>query len=110
MTGSRMRSDAPTPVGETVHLTFVGRPDGPNKGIKLYMNGVLVGSNPNYTALPRDILGDPVQDTPHARIDELLIYNRAMIDAEVLAHVQSTDPARLVNPVSVVLSPDKNFL
>jgi 6-phosphogluconolactonase (cycloisomerase 2 family)/Ca2+-binding RTX toxin-like protein len=96
-----------TPIGQRVHLTFVGS----SAGVSLYVNGVLAGSNSATIALPRTILGALANTAPDAVIDEVMIYARALPATEIRSHVQSVGlSGELNNPNAVVVSPDNKFV
>ena len=97
-----------TPLGQYTDITFVGDP---TTGVSLYVNGQLVGSNPNYISLPRNSLGYiSGAMEPYARVDEVVLYNRALSASELLTHLQTATPGSTTDPESIVLSPDSKFV
>ncbi len=91
-----------TPVGQYVNLTWEGDP---NTGVSIYLNGQLVGSNSNFMTLPRGSIGEGTTFAPNARLDEAILYRRALPAAELLTHVRSSAPTDLTDPVSLALRP-----
>jgi hypothetical protein len=81
------------PIGEWVDLVFVKTAS----EMKLYVNGVLKGTNPSTIALSRYQFGDLQIESPIAVVDEIVVYNRALSAGEVAAHfVAIPEPASLV--------------
>ncbi len=80
------------------HIVGVREVNGTNETLKLYVNGVLKGTNtytslsiiPNYWAIGR--LGGTAAYYYKGLIDEVKIYNRALTAAEVLAEYSGGSP------------------
>ena len=89
-------------VGRTVDLTFVGVP---GTGVSLYLNGQLIGTDSVFIPLARNTIGANSLLAPNVKMDEILLYNRALSPAEILSHVESSGIA-LVDPVAIQVSPD----
>ena len=90
------------PTGEFVHLTFVGIPSGLGKGISLYEDGILVGTNSNYMALPLWEIGS--FEPGNMVLDEVVIFNRALGDLEIRAHADAltAPPAVIPEPMTML--------
>jgi len=90
----RFTPDVLAPLQQWVHLVFVADP---TNGIDLYLNGVLAGTSPDYTPLPRDLLGG--SDAANMLLDEVVLYNRLLTPREVLHHASAVglpEPSTLV--------------
>ncbi|MFW6163761.1 MAG: LamG-like jellyroll fold domain-containing protein [Planctomycetota bacterium] len=82
---------ASAPLDEFIHLTYVGDPA---SGLSAYVNGELAGTNPAYIPLPLGTIG--AGDAAHALIDEVVIYDRALSQGEILDHMATIpEPATL---------------
>ena len=93
--GEELVDGVQCPVGQWVHIAVVlDYDESESKGIlKLYMDGGLVGTNPNVTICPamlpesnQNYLGKSQYADPalNGAIDDYRIYNRALSDLEIL--------------------------
>jgi hypothetical protein len=79
---------ATTPLDQWVHIAYVNRTAADR--ISLYVNGDLVGTRIDHFNLSRDQIGswsDTVPESPLAIMDEVVLYNRALSEVEIVAHV-----------------------
>jgi len=83
------------PLGRFVDLVYVKTAS----GMKLYMDGALVGSNSTPINLSRYQFGDTEGASPIAVVDEIVVYNRALSAAEIASH-----HASIPEPGSIVLA------
>ena len=68
---------------DVVYVNRVG------SGMSLYLDGQLVGTNPNSIALDRHQIGsnaDTVPESPLAIMNAAVLYDRALSPAEIAAH------------------------
>jgi hypothetical protein len=81
------------PIGQFIDLVYVKTA----AEMKLYVNGVLRGSNSSPIVLSRYQFGDTENESPLAVVDEIVVYNRALSAAEVASHFRAIpEPATLV--------------
>ncbi len=76
------------PLNEWGHITYVNR--AAEDRVSLYVNGDLVGTRIDHFNLSRDQIGswaDTIPESPLAIMDEVMLYSRALSDAEIKAHV-----------------------
>jgi hypothetical protein len=76
----------PTPLNQWMDVVYVNRV---GSGMSLYLDGQLVGTNPNSIVLDRYQIGshaDTVPESPLAIINAAVIYDRALSAAEIAAH------------------------
>ncbi len=84
-----------SPQDEFIHLVYVKTA----AEMQLYANGSLVGANSSTIALSRYQFGDNMAESPFAVVDEIVVYNRSLSQAEVLDHFRS-----IPEPSSVILA------
>jgi hypothetical protein len=80
----------PSPLNQWIDLVYVNHA---GSGMSLYLNGALVGTNPASIVLARDQIGsfaDTIPESPLAIMDEVVLYNRALSEAEISAHFAAT--------------------
>ncbi|MHC4557861.1 MAG: LamG domain-containing protein, partial [Planctomycetota bacterium] len=88
--------DLIVPEGEWMHLVWRN-----NAGtMTLFFNGKLMGSNSTGITFPRERIGagGAGWDELNAFLDEAVVFNRALTDADIIAHAQSAsllDPSAL---------------
>ena len=76
----------PTPFGQWMDVVYVNQV---GSGMSLYLDGQLVGTNPNSIALDRYQIGsnaDTVPESPLAIMNAAVLYDRALTPAEIAAH------------------------
>jgi len=81
-----------------MHLAF--RNDG--SGTQLFFDGVLVGTSTDMIDLPRlRIGGRGAGPADHLQgvLDEAVVFDRALADAEIFAHATTTFPMKATNPI-----------
>jgi len=79
------------PIDQFVHLAYVADP---TSGIKLYMDAQLAGTNPTFIPLPMGSIG--AGDCAYMLLDEVVIYDRALSQAELALHASTIpEPATL---------------
>jgi hypothetical protein len=70
--------------------------------VSLYINGRLAGTRIDHFNLSRDQIGswaDAIPESPLAAMDEVMLYGRALSDAEIKAHV-----AAIPEPTAVAIA------
>jgi hypothetical protein len=89
---------ATAPLDQWVHIAYVNRAAADR--ISLYVNGDLVGTRIDDFSLSRDQIGswsDTVPESPLAIMDEVVLYDRALSEAEITAHVAAIpEPSALI--------------
>jgi PEP-CTERM motif len=76
----------PTPFGQWMDLVYVNRA---GSGLSSFLDGQLVGTNPNSIDLDRYQIGsnaDTVPESPLAIMNAAVLYNRALSPSEIAAH------------------------
>jgi len=76
----------PTPLNQWVDIVYVNRA---GSGMSLYLDGVLVGTNPTSISLSRYQIGsdaDVIPESPLMNIDAAVIYDRALSPTEIALH------------------------
>jgi VCBS repeat-containing protein len=104
-----VRFEAPTP-SELTHVVMVGT----QSGVELYVDGQKVGHQDLAIGLSRYVIGGGASDAGgylndpfHGVVDELVIYNRALAEDEIVRHfdsvaVVSPDPSSGIESVGVL--------
>jgi hypothetical protein len=88
------------PLNEWVHIAYVNR--AAEDRVSLYVNGNLAGTRIDRFNLSRDQIGswaDAIPESPLAVMDEVMLYSRALSDAEIKAHV-----AAIPEPTAVAIA------
>jgi hypothetical protein len=76
----------PTPLNQWMDVVYVNRV---GSGLSLYLDGQLVGTNPNGIVFNRYQIGshaDTVPESPLAIMNAAVLYDRAISPAEIAAH------------------------
>ncbi len=87
-------------VQQDVWMHLVWRNNG--SGVQLFFNGKLMGTNTNMINLPRLTIGGRAASTSdqlQGVLDEAVVFNRALTDADIIAHAAASsllDPSVLI--------------
>jgi hypothetical protein len=87
-------------IQQDVWMHIVWRNNG--SGTQLFFDGKLVGTSSSMIALPRLTIGGrsaSTSDQLQGVLDEAVVFNRALTDAEIFAHASTTFPVIATNPL-----------
>jgi len=93
----------PTPLNQWIDLVYVNTP---GSGMKLYLNGVLVGANSHNIDLSRYQFGSNTDMGSLVGImNHAVIYNRALSPAEIAAHAAAVpEPSTILLGLAAAIS------